>query len=628
MLLAAAIKTTALVLVIAFIVTPPALAEWSGQQEIEWDPTDEEDVTPVETREATETDTTINDIPEDEGRLTLAGSVHYSDSNSNCDFTSEPCAPLSDVWGFKSDTGKEYAAVGVANGVDIVDATDPANPKRVKQHVRGCVTEWRDLKCLGDTLYIVNDKTALCTCEEQPCMMSIRAMIGDEIHSYRATEGAVGKPLSEMEDGLTGRAKDGRTVNAENGDGCAEWPAHTFKNRVAVVDRGNCTFGKKVKNAEAAGAIGIIIVNEREDMIYPSMAGNNTGVEIPAVLIGSRDGAALRTLIDKNDRVDIHMNIELKTDSPLYGPPDGLIIVDVTNPLHVNEHVRTREWFDFAHNILVDEDRKLLYACGHSPGSGGILVFDISSPFEPELIGDFNETYIHDIEMSTRPDGTPILVGCAIYNRTVFVFDVTDPHGPLEDKVLVDFETINWPHNSATTDDGEYIYVTHESEDYPVTIWSIADFNNITFIGNFSIGVERGTIPHNAFSDGDYLWLSYYSEGVAVLDIGTNPEEPILIGHYDTSNYTNGYHGVWGVYPVGKDAKRAYASDIEDGLFILEFDRHPHGDDDTAWYFSWWFLTLMGCLLLVVVVAVAAAAVVVYRTRPEREVPVSLTDEL
>jgi len=63
---------------------------------------------------------------------------------------------------------------------------------------------------------------------------------------------------------------------------------------VAIIDRGGCVFSQKVANAKAAGAIGVVIIN--------NVAGDPTAMartagfddDLPAVMISKNDGAALR----------------------------------------------------------------------------------------------------------------------------------------------------------------------------------------------------------------------------------------------------------------------------------------------------------------------------------------------
>jgi minor extracellular serine protease Vpr len=64
--------------------------------------------------------------------------------------------------------------------------------------------------------------------------------------------------------------------------------------KLAIIDRGGCTFSTKVRNAIAAGAVGVLVIN--------NVAGDPTamakdglgGDDLPAVMIGKNEGADLR----------------------------------------------------------------------------------------------------------------------------------------------------------------------------------------------------------------------------------------------------------------------------------------------------------------------------------------------
>ena len=76
-------------------------------------------------------------------------------------------------------------------------------------------------------------------------------------------------------------------------NGCASVPAGAA-GKLVLIDRGVCAFSIKIANAKAAGAAGVIVVN--------NVAGDPTAMartvgfddDIPAVMIGKGDGAALR----------------------------------------------------------------------------------------------------------------------------------------------------------------------------------------------------------------------------------------------------------------------------------------------------------------------------------------------
>lgn len=64
---------------------------------------------------------------------------------------------INDVWGWvDTANNKEYALVGVQNGLSVVDVTLPSNPVQVK-FFAGASSIWRDMKTYGNYAYTVHD---------------------------------------------------------------------------------------------------------------------------------------------------------------------------------------------------------------------------------------------------------------------------------------------------------------------------------------------------------------------------------------------------------------------------------------------------------------------------------------
>lgn len=63
--------------------------------------------------------------------------------------------------------------------------------------------------------------------------------------------------------------------------------------KIALIDRGSCSFAQKVKNAQDAGATAAIIVNNSGDTPV-TLGGVDDTITIPSVGIGSGDGARIR----------------------------------------------------------------------------------------------------------------------------------------------------------------------------------------------------------------------------------------------------------------------------------------------------------------------------------------------
>jgi subtilisin family serine protease len=65
--------------------------------------------------------------------------------------------------------------------------------------------------------------------------------------------------------------------------------------KVVVVNRGGCTFSAKVRNAIAAGAIGVVVLNNVAGDPTAMAKDGGGGDNLPAVMLGKNEGAALRT---------------------------------------------------------------------------------------------------------------------------------------------------------------------------------------------------------------------------------------------------------------------------------------------------------------------------------------------
>src|SRR6266508_3156477 len=63
---------------------------------------------------------------------------------------------------------------------------------------------------------------------------------------------------------------------------------------LAIIDRGGCTFSTKVRNAIAAGAIGVLVINNVAGDPTAMAKDGGGGDDLPAVMIGKDEGAALR----------------------------------------------------------------------------------------------------------------------------------------------------------------------------------------------------------------------------------------------------------------------------------------------------------------------------------------------
>ncbi|NNE09375.1 MAG: choice-of-anchor B family protein [Gemmatimonadetes bacterium] len=245
------------------------------------------------------------------------------------------------------------------------------------------------------------------------------------------------------------------------------------------------------------------------------------------------------------------------------GAGTGLQIVDLADP---QNPVLVNTWdaeFTTAHNIFIDTTRALGYACGSPVGTH---VFSLSDPVNPVQTALWNASinyYIHDLY---------------VFDDTIYAGGISDNQMHIianpNDSTLI--EAASWtyaganPHAGWLLGDKRYFAGVDETGGGRLRIWDIADKQNIVQVSQYQSG--GATSIHNVFVRDDIAYISYYTEGVRVVDV-SDPAAPVEIGYYDT--YLGGgpalYAGNWGVYPF-LPSGLVIASDIDLGLHVIRFD--------------------------------------------------------
>ena len=210
-----------------------------------------------------------------------------------------------------------------------------------------------------------------------------------------------------------------------------------------------------------------------------------------------------------------------------------------------------------AHNCYING--QYLYVIGLD--AGGLEIYDLTNPESPQWVGDYITYYYHDIYVK---DG--IAYAAAIHGDGVDILDVSNPSNV---QLLVNFNYEgSGAHNCWTTEDGNYVIVGDEiGEGNWIRIFDIQDLDNISMVAEYIVDPE--SVVHNAYVDGNLLYVAHYTEGVRIVDL-SDPESPVEIAYYDTylpNEY--GYEGCWSVFPYFESGK-IIASDLQSGLFVLE----------------------------------------------------------
>lgn len=105
----------------------------------------------------------------------------------------------------------------------------------------------------------------------------------------------------------------GNLVRIEDGtdpirDGCEEATnGAQLAGKIAIIDRGACNFTDKVKNAQDAGAIAVLVANNKDGDDPAPMGGTDETVTIPSMGISENEGNAIYALLDANQTISIKM---------------------------------------------------------------------------------------------------------------------------------------------------------------------------------------------------------------------------------------------------------------------------------------------------------------------------------
>ncbi|MCP4121267.1 MAG: choice-of-anchor B family protein [Bacteroidetes bacterium] len=225
-----------------------------------------------------------------------------------------------------------------------------------------------------------------------------------------------------------------------------------------------------------------------------------------------------------------------------------------------------------SHNIFIEGNT--LYAFATYNGLGGsyaMRLYDISNPVLPVFVAEYNKFgdltagHVHDAYVRNNI----AFLNCG--GDGMAIVDFTNRLSPLTLFTLKSYPHQGYNHSGWLTDDGNYYYMADETHAADLKVMDVSDPCNATVIDTFNAEVSNiWSITHNQIVACDYLYTSYYYEGLQIFDI-SDPTDPQKILYYDT--YTGPdqqyYKGAWGVYPL-LPSGNILVSDMQSGLFIVE----------------------------------------------------------
>jgi hypothetical protein len=120
--------------------------------------------------------------------------------------------------------------------------------------------------------------------------------------------------------------------------------------KIVLVDRGGCAFTVKVKNAQDAGAIAVLVADNVLDAPPPGLGGADPTITIPSARVTLPDGTAIRAALGTGT-----VNVTLRIDRSILAGTDrvkGLMMLNATNPVALGSSISHFEPVAFPNQLM------------------------------------------------------------------------------------------------------------------------------------------------------------------------------------------------------------------------------------------------------------------------------------
>ena len=193
----------------------------------------------------------------------------------------------------------------------------------------------------------------------------------------------------------------------------------------------------------------------------------------------------------------------------------GITIVDLN---HLPDSISSKVWTgDAAHTDMILSAHALaatdgfLYVFGSKPINNGAIICDLTDPWNPEIIGNYTNAYVHDgyIRNDTLWAGE-------VYNGQFSVIDVSDKTAPVQLATQPSPGLFN--HNTWLSDDGNTLFTTDEKPWSPLAAFDIRDLGNITLLDTYYPSQLPDKEVHNVHVFNDFLINPSYGGQLTIVD--------------------------------------------------------------------------------------------------------------
>lgn len=237
----------------------------------------------------------------------------------------------------------------------------------------------------------------------------------------------------------------------------------------------------------------------------------------------------------------------------------GVIIIDLR---YLPDSIVTKTWngngpisgtLNTAHTVAATDG--YLYVFGSNLANGGAIIADLSDPWNPDYVGEYNLNYIHDgyIRNDTLWAGE-------IYAGIVSVINVADKTNPT---VITSFSTPGqFTHNAWLSDNSQYLFTTDEEPNEPMASFDVSDLSNVQLLDEYLTDSMPDEEVHNVRVLNDYIIAPSYGSQLTICD-GARPNNIVEIANYPTGTFL-----CWDASPY-LPSGNIVVTDVESHLYIF-----------------------------------------------------------
>jgi hypothetical protein len=206
------------------------------------------------------------------------------------------------------ETGELLAGIPSIWDYFLLDTTtgkvwkDMNNAERVASAIKSGKLVWNGVQVTNAAQVVLQAGTPILTVLTPPEVAGV----------YQVGTAAFGPPLSSP--GVTGEVMPVVDTPPDLGLACvplSDLNTRAVRGKIAMIDRGTCTFVVKIRNVQEAGAVGTIVVDNVAGAPPPGIGGSDPGIVIPVVRITLEDGQALKQAIARRTRTHSGMYANL-----------------------------------------------------------------------------------------------------------------------------------------------------------------------------------------------------------------------------------------------------------------------------------------------------------------------------